>query len=251
MSSSQFKFIVGPQKKEFTIHAALVAHQSKALDRLVNGDMKEAQEQCALLEATDEQTFIRFSQYVYTGDYYGAEHQQSEPTLSEPRRSLCRPSEHQDHHANIWGKQQPQQPSLWDEFKGLYPNPAPHPASTVDNSGDGSYAEVFFSHARLYVFADYYAIDTLRSLCLCKIHRILVAFPFKEEKIGDIVQLVRYCYENTADQGDEVVSLRTLVNMYTACKVEHLWRSDDFQSLLETTGEYSRGLVGEIIRRLK
>lgn len=41
--SGQFKFLVGPQKKEFTIHASLVTAQSKALNALFNGDMKEAQ----------------------------------------------------------------------------------------------------------------------------------------------------------------------------------------------------------------
>lgn len=54
-------------------HAALVAHHSKPLGVLVNGDMSEAREGCALLEGIDEDTFVRFCQYAYTGDYVAAD----------------------------------------------------------------------------------------------------------------------------------------------------------------------------------
>lgn len=52
-----------------TIHAELVAHHSKPLSKLVNGQMIEAKEGCACLEDVDEDTFTRFGQYAYTLDY--------------------------------------------------------------------------------------------------------------------------------------------------------------------------------------
>ncbi len=55
------------------VHAALIAHLSKPLDRLINGHMSEAREQCALLEDMDEHIFVRFSEFAYTGNYVDAE----------------------------------------------------------------------------------------------------------------------------------------------------------------------------------
>jgi hypothetical protein len=52
-----------------TIHTALVAEQSPTLRNLVVGFMEEAQTGTAVWEDTDEGTFARFAQFVYTGDY--------------------------------------------------------------------------------------------------------------------------------------------------------------------------------------
>ncbi len=52
-----------------TIHTALVAEQSSTLRNLVVSFMKEAQTGTAVWENTDEGTFARFAQFVYTEDY--------------------------------------------------------------------------------------------------------------------------------------------------------------------------------------
>lgn len=73
IASPPFRFLVGPDRKLFTIHTALVIHHSKPLGALLNGPMLEAKEKCALLEDIDDDTFVRFSQYAYTGDYIAAD----------------------------------------------------------------------------------------------------------------------------------------------------------------------------------
>lgn len=67
VSSLLFTFVVGLNDKELTIHSALVANQYRKLNALVNGTMKEAQERRVIWSSTDEETFLRFSQYAYTG----------------------------------------------------------------------------------------------------------------------------------------------------------------------------------------
>lgn len=62
-------FVIGEVPTEFTVHAAIIAKQSKALDALVNGFMKEAFVGKATFEDIEEDTFIRFSQFAYNGDY--------------------------------------------------------------------------------------------------------------------------------------------------------------------------------------
>ncbi|KAG5942208.1 hypothetical protein E4U60_007443 [Claviceps pazoutovae] len=65
MSSKAFEFLVGPEKKPFIIHSELVASLSPVLQRLVKGELKEAQKGSVVWEHVDEQTFIRFS-HVFT-----------------------------------------------------------------------------------------------------------------------------------------------------------------------------------------
>lgn len=67
--SKQFLFVVGKDQTEFAVHSAIIAKQSKALDVLINGPMAEASDGRAVLKDVDEDTFIRFCQFAYTGDY--------------------------------------------------------------------------------------------------------------------------------------------------------------------------------------
>ncbi|PHH79273.1 hypothetical protein CDD80_5268 [Ophiocordyceps camponoti-rufipedis] len=67
--SPTFRFIVGPDRREFHLHSALVSRQSAVLDNLVNGDFREAKNKEAVLEDVDEHTFVRFCEFAYTGDY--------------------------------------------------------------------------------------------------------------------------------------------------------------------------------------
>jgi len=73
LASTPFRFLVGRDRRLFTVHSSLIAHHSEPLDVLVNGYMSEAKEGCALLEDVEEQTFVQFSQYAYTGDYVAAD----------------------------------------------------------------------------------------------------------------------------------------------------------------------------------
>lgn len=69
-SSAPFAVTVGSNKKKFYIHSALLASLSEPLNRLVNGDFKEAQEAHVTLEHVDEETFSYFIQWAYTGKYH-------------------------------------------------------------------------------------------------------------------------------------------------------------------------------------
>ncbi|KAM3558524.1 hypothetical protein ARSEF4850_004561 [Beauveria asiatica] len=69
LSSKQFKFVVGPEGQEFTVHSALVAEQSKPLHALVTNGMKESLEATVKWPHVDVATFKKFSEYLYTGDF--------------------------------------------------------------------------------------------------------------------------------------------------------------------------------------
>ncbi|KAF5721158.1 BTB POZ fold [Fusarium globosum] len=68
-TSKPFRFLIGPLQTEYTIHSALVAHQSPALAAMVNGNFQESRECCVKWDDVDEIVFNSFWQFVYTGDY--------------------------------------------------------------------------------------------------------------------------------------------------------------------------------------
>ena len=73
-TAKPFRFLVGDAAVEFFAHSDIVARQSKSLATLINGKMKEAHDGCACIEDVDVETFARFLEYCYTGDYAAAEH---------------------------------------------------------------------------------------------------------------------------------------------------------------------------------
>jgi hypothetical protein len=70
LGTHPFRFLIGPSKKTIYVHAGLVAQHSSSLGALVNGPMTEAREKCAFLEDIDEDTFMRFIEYLYTDNYF-------------------------------------------------------------------------------------------------------------------------------------------------------------------------------------
>jgi len=71
------------------MHSALVASQSAAFERLVNNsNFKEGQNYRAELENIQEETFIRFLQYAYTGKYDEGE-VQATPVDDEPIEAIA------------------------------------------------------------------------------------------------------------------------------------------------------------------
>jgi hypothetical protein len=286
--------------------------------------MCEAQDGVAVIEDVDEQTFIRFCEYAYTGDYASADHEimldssmvgredsvskdgdpvpapaershqyrtaqpedpvpelaaifgdgDSEDTINQPSgfSSWSMPSRHNKKGKRcsncgyfndircrscdcalekVHDEPPPKPPSqkqvLWDKFQSRY-----YPVSTPDfkprkNVVDcDEYTEVFLSHARVYVFGDKYDIEKLRGLALHKLHKTLQVFHIFHKRIGDIVELVRYSYDNTRDTDD----LRDLVTHYVACNFEDMARNESFLALMEGGGAFIRDITDLLLKRI-
>lgn len=60
---------MGRKRKPMTIHKALVAAQLASLRHLVTGWMEEANLGKVVWVDVDEDTFVLFAEFVYTGDY--------------------------------------------------------------------------------------------------------------------------------------------------------------------------------------
>jgi predicted RecB family nuclease len=109
-----------------------------------------------------------------------------------------------------------------------------------NSSPDQNFRPVLLAHARLYTFAEMRLVGPLKSLALNKIHKTLMGFSLYDQRIGDIVAVTRYAYENGSDRAGNgtLNELRQMLVEYMACEVDTIGKHKDFRALLEEGGEF-------------
>ena len=109
-------------------------------------------------------------------------------------------------------------------------------------------------HAKLYVFATMYMIQSLKDLCLHKLSRDLEGFDFKDDSAGEFAELFRYVYVNTSGNDDDTIGtgseLRGLVVTYAACHAELLVENKAFLEVLEEGGEAASAFAVFTVKRM-
>ncbi|CVL07714.1 uncharacterized protein FMAN_14588 [Fusarium mangiferae] len=170
-TSKVFTFIVGPDQTEFTIHAALVAKQSPVLNVLVNGPFKEAVEQRVEWIDLQEDVFLSFWEFAYTGNYTNPV---QENGYEEDRDPV---EEELSHWGKFWAnyvrlhpglsdtnsRDTPRLNPLWQEFVNKYA-----PISRPPDAGNIG-ADTLLHHAQVCVFADRYCMDKLMDVAMDKL----------------------------------------------------------------------------------
>ncbi|OCL02376.1 hypothetical protein AOQ84DRAFT_434418 [Glonium stellatum] len=266
-TSDQFTFFVGKGKKPIVLHAAAIAEQSPALNTLINGGMAEAKTKSVNFDDVLEEDFIRFCQFAYMGDYTTppciieentsgiSEIQPKSPPPPPPPVALPDTNEIIVEADVGWAFSSPSSKKskyskkgigklakLFDDrvFSSILPRQRIinlcEPISNSDEQED--YTPVFLAHARLYVFADKYGIESLKSLSLQKLHKTLKNFTLYRARVGDILKLVQYAYEHTADYGND--SLRVIVAEYILCEIDTIGKTRKFSDLMEEGGAFVR-----------
>ncbi|KAG6075770.1 hypothetical protein E4U16_003166 [Claviceps sp. LM84 group G4] len=241
MSDKAFKFLIGPEKRPFIIHSELVASLSPVLERLVKGELKEAQEGSVAWEHVDVQTFIRFSQYAYTRTY---EYPAFRPRPQPKDRAIvesCPRSKTAMHHLRTWARESfvVQLSSFSNQTYMVMERASPLA------EGQNNDAELLLSHARLYVLADCYGIAPLMSLSLTTLHHVLLEIPEWDDVADMFIKLLHYCYEN-----DTPAALRELVVEYAVCQVDNLWHRDEIKNFAQTHGEFSSAVIESMVMSL-
>ncbi|KAM5454246.1 hypothetical protein MaudCBS49596_002260 [Microsporum audouinii] len=105
---------------------------------------------------------------------------------------------------------------------------------------DQDFSPVFLGHARLYVIADKYCIETLKDLVLYKLYTTLKGFTLFKKRVGDLIKLIRFIYHdgNTRGQTKVLDPLRKLVTLYAATKLNDIALDALFLETLEDGGEF-------------
>ncbi|OCT52813.1 hypothetical protein CLCR_10533 [Cladophialophora carrionii] len=298
--ANPFKFLVGTTGKPFFMHAKLAAHQSSTLATLIDGAMLEAERKFAVFDDVDEETFIRFMEFAYTGDYSVAEpavvlpppepdvdngggsrggadspvldasdaylpaEAPEEARSEEPYFDFRSPRAKKDKKKRNpdpfdFGAGEPAAPEprkskgelLWESFQdqAIVRSSSPwRPTANTDDFED--YTLVFLCHAKLYVFADKYSIGPLLDLVLQKLRLNLSSFILHSRRIGDVVELLKYAYEHTADYPDGIDRLRDMVTDYVMCHLEKIVAHGDFKKLLQENGDVPKDLMPKLVQRL-
>lgn len=127
-----------------------------------------------------------------------------------------------------------------------FPSPTILHAPRKNRESCEEYTEVFLSHARLYTLADKYDIPELRKLSLHKIYVSLKEFTLYPNRVGDVVDLASYSFENTIT-GDK---LRTLLVDYCACIFEDMLENESFKELLDKSSDFAFELLKKLENRL-
>ena len=122
-----------------------------------------------------------------------------------------------------------------------------------NSSPTEDYTTVLLGHAQLYVFAEKWGIEALKTLTLHKLHKTLASFTLYAARRPDIVELLRYTYsdEHTLDRVSAVDNLRSLVILYTACEAGTLIHCPDFLLLIGEGGQLAQELVQVLVRRIE
>jgi hypothetical protein len=234
--------------------------------------MSGAEKGETVLDDVLEDTFTRFCQFVYTGDYEtpsfvpapigsssGNESSVSSPTSAamEPDKEVAEKKEDHDwmYILGKRNKKEPPPPTMRQEFDdkvysielvGAARSEAISRSEIQANQVGEDFTPVFLGHASLYVFAEKWGIESLKALTLNKIHQTLVKFTLYESRCEDIVELVNFSYsnDNTPDLENSLDDLRALVTQYVMCELESLLKAPEFISLQEQQGLFSRDLLG-------
>lgn len=241
-TSPIFTFLIGPDRTEFRLHVAAVAHVSKPLGVLMTGPMKEAAKQRVWLDNVDKETFARFAQFVYTGDYTPAQPNDREPKLDDKKAKTWDEAEVAKRIERVTSMKV----DTWEKFKYTeypVPNLSIPSSSEEDKSEDKSkdYSPVLLSHAKMYVFADKYNIILLQSLSLQKQHTAFCSLDSYTMCASAIIKVLSYSYEHTTPS--EIEPLRKLLSRHLVYEIGGMLENADFRSLLISHSMLSRDLI--------
>ena len=272
--------------------------------------MVEAEEKCALIEDFEEETFVRFIEFIYTADYavpdplidlplleeevppappadeevpaeeepaaeeatpvvktqgfkWGSNFEDFLPTKKtkknrRKKNQAIKTNEWREdvevilpENARSYGGFENNKERMWSDFQTkAVPQSRAIWKPSQNASPTEDYTEVFLCHAQLYVLSDRYSIGPLRELSLQKLRLNLSEYTLFEERISDIVELVKYTYDHTMDHDHGIDKLRSLVLDYVVCYVKTLVKHSAFTEMVQKRGVLGKDLMLKMVRRL-
>ena len=234
---------------------------------MINGHLSEAQQGFANLEDVDEETFVRFVHWAYNKDYPAPEYTLAEnssetiirgPTPDLPEDVYFERSEPEFYprgrpHQNFqntndtfsWnGSLRESFITQYDSSSRGYSVDASIPRPRVNNAPEEDYSKVFLGHARVYVFAEKYDIQSLKTLALRKLHKTLSELRLFPERVGDITKLLEYVYANTPEAVEGTEDIRAMLAHYVGCEMEMLMKDGEFKDLMLHNGD----MLGDVLK---
>ncbi|KAJ5100866.1 hypothetical protein N7456_006918 [Penicillium angulare] len=206
----------------------------------------------AMLESVDKEVFSRCCEYVYSGDY-SVPSPTSDPSVKDDsrpkyREKQCKEKEEKEEEEEeeeeeakrwnpsclAWNLFYPEALSLnYDILLGHldHPQRSESEKEIVDDPCT-SYAGVLLGHAEVHRFAVRTGWLSLNALSSFRLLRLLENFTPSEKRTGDIVQLLRFVFEDSKDVGG-LHNLENMLRDYVVWNVDLMMRNVDFREFLE------------------
>lgn len=215
---------------------------------MINGHLSEAQQGFAVLDEVDEETFLRFIRWTYSSNYPARQHTLvvSEEIKDEPAKDPVA-----DDDWGTWGfgkkdkkkKKKTTEPavrgflreSFVSQRRDTGPTSFSIPPARANKGPEEDYTEVFLGHARMYVFAEKYDIQPLKKLALQKLQHQLAIHTLYNERVGEIITLLRYVYANTMapiTTIDEEDGIRAMLAHYVGVEMANLVKEGEIKDLM-------------------
>lgn len=221
ISSGVFTLHVGPSRRRFDIHKALLGAASPEFKKHVYNDMIEGKSGNMTLLDEREDTITRFIQWAYTGDYPSPGASATVVPISPEPGELA---------------------VLFQE-----PGDSSSPSSEHEPEEDGD--PLLMAHARLYVFAERFNIQQLKQQTFDKLTTGIVAVgvPIERESKVTMIYLISYAFGNLPKC---VVKDRLLeyLGLYASWTLESLRMEPEFFELLQTDIDFVKELFVHVRR---
>ena len=218
---------------------------------MINGHLLEAKQGFALLEDVDQDTFVRFIHWTYTGDYSAPEHtwaeieggkEDSSTEAAQKETSVPNDFSSWGHPPKVSKKKKKSSSRLHTTLKesfvsGYLPWSLESSGPRGNLNSQEDYTEVFLAHARLYVFAEKYDIQDLKSLCRQKLGQTLGLYTLYPERVEDITSLLKYVYANTNETVDGSEDIRTILAHCVGTEMATLNKYGEIKDLMLDNGD--------------
>ncbi|KAG7039955.1 peptidase family M3 [Colletotrichum scovillei] len=235
------KFIVGPEKIEYSVPEARFANLSPPLRALLTGGFQESRECNVIWDDTDPITFVLLAQFACRGDYSLPESkalptkENEAPEDGDAPKNL--PPSMQGY---FWatehrGSQHHFTQAILKKFTGIeaFEKACRH----VEHL-----RPMYMHHVQLYFLADKYAIEDLKKMCLARIRHFLSECPGTLQLKTVLFESVPIIYSWTV-HGD---SLRRLITRYFLANMTWIDTGKRFKELRRITPEFGLDLLDEI-----
>ncbi|KAF5873787.1 uncharacterized protein Bfra_005253 [Botrytis fragariae] len=245
-----FRFVVGKNTDnnpaEFFVHEKAISQCSDSLYVLLSkGDFRESQEGCARWDDVSKETFERFAQFAYTGDYSVPEpvlaFNRIKPTEEEGARKKDK-KKRVEIEEEIAPEQKPDSIARKDEYFRNLSFPAP-PHNNYEESctpvmffdRNLSYSKVFIDYTSLYILGDLYCIDLLKNLALSKLYLSFIEFCVCFNSIVRMQKML------------SILQDMCILRSYVATKMTLLFGNKGFKDLLKKGGLFALHLFEFVV----
>ena len=242
----------------------------------MTGRMREAQDGTATIHDIDIDSFTRFAEYIYGGDYNMVQpivkseqredpqfmHAYDEPATEEPFMEdldWAVPTKTRKKGAR---KATPKQTllSLADysfrkSLTEVFPVVPRGTFVSTESAGDydtqGDFTEVLLCHARVYSMADQFQVSKLKELAIYKIYMLLRQINHSDNcHISNLISILDFVYGHTMGLESTKEPLRDLLAHYVAWDFRGRMEEEDFKAYLVKKGAFTLDVCEKVSMRL-